>query len=290
MLTKIALISIMSLSFTLVSAQDAPSKDSKPAKITAEEIVFRHLASIGSTEDLSAMTSLVLVGNGTITAKLGSTVRLGGTAQIASSGKNFLIAMAFESPTYPFEKVAYDGDEMTLGLINGNRTVLGDYLKSQSSIIKEGLLGGVFSVSWPLRSKQTNSKVKFDFDGTSKIGDRECYKLKFSSSKMGSMKVNLYFDVETFRHIRSEYLYTIEPRIGTSPTDVRSSSRIERYRLTENFGDFKAAGKFVLPTIYNINVTTERQIATDAISRDWTLTIDQVYFNETIGTELFKVS
>jgi hypothetical protein len=102
----------------------------------------------------------------------------------------------------------------------------------------------------------------------------------------------LYFDAETFRHVRTEYEYKIEGRIGTSSTDVRSSSRTERYHLTEDFSDFKTAGKLVLPFTYKINVTNELQLVSGpgTNSRDWTFTILQVYYNEPLEATVFKVS
>lgn len=291
MRNQILVFAFITLLCPLLAAQTPSSeKENKPPKLSAEEIVSKHLNSIGKKEDLASIKSIVLTGKGTITSKLGATFLLTGNAQMASTGKSFLMAMAFDSPVYPYEKLAFDGEEASYGLINGRPSILGTFLKSQTAILKEGLMGGVLSTGWPLLSLTGNSKIKLESAGTSRIGERQCYKLKYSSSKIGDLKVILYFDAETFRHIRTEYSYTIEPRIGTSPTDVRSSSRIERYTLTESFGNFTTAGKVVVPTIYNVNVTTERQIATEGVLRDWNFLVEQVYFDEPLKAELFRVS
>jgi hypothetical protein len=198
--------------------------------------------------------------------------------------------MAFDSPVYPYEKVGFDGDEVYFGYPNGKTTVLGNYIKAHNSIVKEGLLGGVLSTAWPLLDLSSNPKTRLDLDGTTKINKRPCYKVRYTSSHIGDIRITLFFDAETFRHVRTEYLYTIDGRIGTSPTDVRSSSRTERYLLTEEFGNFNVADKTTLPFSYKINVSTERQIGSEATSREWGFLVEKVYFDQPLDRNVFKVS
>lgn len=283
------------ISSIVVNAQQEKTSDKdqkKPAKISVDELIARHIASIGPADVIAGIKSRVLVGEGKLESKLGSAFILHGTGQIASQENKVLYAMIFRSPVYPYEKVAFDGNDQSLALPNGKRTLLVNFLKSQTSILKEGLFTGALSTAWPLLDLKSRKSVKLDFAGTSKIDDRECYKLKYSSGRSGDLKTTLYFDAETYRHIRTTYEYTIEPRIGTSSTDVRSSSRIERYSLREDFSDFKMAGKLTLPFTYTINITNELQIVSQpgTNSREWTFTLLQVYYNEPLEATAFKVS
>jgi hypothetical protein len=258
--------------------------------MTADEVVARHLMSIGTAEARGAIKSRVMIGEGSLISKLGSVFTINGTAQLASEGNKFLYTILFDSEVYPYEKVAFDGKEQTLGFPSGKKTFLAEFLRSQSSILKDGLFGGVLSGAWSLTNLSEVPKAKLEYTGVSRIGDGQFHKLKYSSSRTGDLKVSLYFDLETFRHVRTEYEYTIEPRIGTSPTDIRSAGRIERYSLREDFADFKIAGKLTLPFLYTVNVTNERQIASGTHSRDWIIKILQVVYDEPLNANVFKVS
>jgi hypothetical protein len=289
-------LAVILISTIFAGAQQEKNSDKdqkKPAKLTVDELIAKHLGSIGPADVIAGIKSRVMVGDAKLESKLGSTFVLNGAGQIASQGNKVLYTMILNSPQYPYEKAAFDGNEQSLGLPNGKRTpLLGDFLKSQTSILKDGLFTGALSTAWPLLDLKSRKSVRLEYAGTAKIDDRQCYKLKYSSGHTGDLKTTLYFDAETYRHVRTTYEYTIEPRIGTSPTDTRSSSRIERYSLTEDFSDFKMAGKLILPMKYLINITNEGQIESQpgTNSREWTFTIKQVYYDEPLEASVFKVS
>ena len=264
----------------------------QPEKLSADQIVARHVASIGTPDAIAASTSRVLTGSGSLVSKLPRGFMLSGQGQMASTPHNVLFALVFQNPTYPYEKAAYDGQNASYGLPSGKTSMLGNYLKAQSAILKDGLLEGSLSAAWPLLDLKSAPKVKLEAAGFADVDGRPCYKVKYSSSRTGEMKVVLYFDAATFHHVRTEYHYTIEPSIGTSSTDVRSTSRIERYDMTEDFADFKQAGKLALPTTYKITISTEGQIesVTGTNLRIWSFTVDSVYFDQTLKPEIFKVS
>jgi hypothetical protein len=268
------------------------AKPKKLEKIAVEEIVSKHLASIGTPEDIIAAKTRVMTGDGTIVSKLGSGFTLTGPAQFASDDTMVLFAMAFESEIYPYEKLAFDGKDQSFGLPSGKTTFLGAYMKSQNSILREGLFGGALSSAWTLTRLSSLAKPKLSADGSTVIDGRSCYKVTYASPRTGELKIALYFDGETFRHIRTEYEYSIQGRIGTSPTDVRSSSSTERYKLREDFGDFRPAGKLTLPHSYVINIINDLQIETRSgtISREWNFRINNVYFDQKLEAGTFKVS
>jgi len=261
-------------------------------KMSANEVVAKHLASIGPAEVIASIKSRVMVGTSKLEAKIGTSSFITGPGQLASQGDKVLYALIFNSPNYPYEKAAFDGKDISLGLPNGNRTLLTDFLKAQGVILKDGLFTGALSTAWPLLDLKSKKGAKVEYAGTAKIDDRLCHKLKYSSGRTGDLKTTLYFDAETFHHVRTTYEYTTEPRIGRSSTDTRSSSRVERYSLTEEFSDFKIAGKLTLPMTYVIKSTNEQQIVSTqgANALEWTFIVLQVYYDEPLEATMFKVS
>lgn len=281
-------LAVILISSIFVSAQE----EKKPTKISADELIARHIASIGPADAIAAIKSRVMVGDAKLESKLGSSSVIYGKGQIASQAEKVLYAMVFNSPVYPYEKAAFDGKDQSLGLPNGKRTLLSEFLKSQDSILKDGLFNGALSTAWPLLDLKSKKSAKLEYAGTSKIDERQCYKFKYSSGRSGDLKTTLYFDAETYRHVRTTYEYTLEPSIGRSSTDVRSSSRVQRYSLREDFSDFKMAGKLTLPSTYTINITNELQMSSTpgTNSLEWTFKVLQIYYDETLEASVFKVS
>jgi len=285
------LLPLLLLLVTLPVAIAGQGDAKKIEKLTADEIIARHLASLGDKNALASTASRVMSGRGSITSKLGTSFVLEGPGQIASTGRSFVFAFVFDNPAYPYEKVAFDGQDATYGLPSGKQTPLVSYLRAQGAILHDGLMGGALSTAWPLLNLPS-AKAKVEASGTAKIDGKLCYKLKYASARTGDLKVTLYFDADTFRHVRTEYAYTIEPRIGTSPTDTRSNALVERYNMTEDFSDFSQAEKLVLPLTYKITISNESQItSTSGTSiREWTFHIDKVYFDQTLPPSAFKVA
>jgi hypothetical protein len=267
----------------------------KTDKISVDDLVAKHLASIGDKDALAAATTRVMTGKGNLTQKVGAGTTgfsLDGAAQFGSSGRSVVYVIAFSNTQYPYEKLAFDGSSTSFGLPNGKTTLLGIYVKAQNSILKDGLLGGTLSSAWPLLDVKGGQKIKLEMAGMETIDGKQCYKVKYSSGRTGDLKVAMYFDADTFRHVRTDYLYTREPSIGTSPTDTQSTSRVERYHLVEDFSDFKIAGKLTLPMTHKITLTSEGQIqtGTGTTIREWTINFDNVYYDQKLGPEAFKVS
>jgi hypothetical protein len=262
-------------------------------KMKPEEVVARHLASIGTPEDLAAAKTRIMTGHDTARLKLTGTIReVRGPAQFASDGDKVLLAMLFNSSNYPYEKVAYDGQKLTVaGLPTGGRPPLANFLMSQDVIVKHGLFGGVLSSAWPLINLDPE-KAKLSYAGNDKINGRAVYELKYVPRK-GDLKISLFFDAETFQHVRSEYQYTVSARMGarpgssvTGPPTNTGSQTMSRYKLTEDFSDFQSTGKLTLPRVYKIQLVLEAQAQT----LDYTIEFSQFVFDQSIGPDEFNAS
>lgn len=260
---------------------------SRPAdKLSTEELVAKHLASIGSKEDIAASRTRVATGSTLAKLRLTNTpVELSGPAQIASDGDKFLLAMIFPANNYPYEKVSFDGENVIIGVLTqGGRSVLGNFLSSQQALVKHGLIGGVLSSAWPL-SNLDHREAKLSYAGTDKINGKPVHKLKYIPRNAGDLTINLYFDANTFQHVRSQYDYVVSARQGAI-AETSVSQRDNRFKLVEEFSDFQPTGKLMLPHTYTIDLTVELSNRTQTL--EWTINLQQFSFNETIDPRAFK--
>jgi len=272
-------------------------------KLKPEELVTKHLASIGSPDVLANAKSVVAVGDAKAISRSAAVKDVVGVSQIASVGGKVLLAMVFNSTSYPHEKVAFNGDKMTIGLwtTSGQRSDLGDFLMSQQAIFKEGLIGGVLSSAWPLRNVGERGS-KLSYSGTKKIENRLVHELKYNPRKGGGdLKISLFFDAETFRHVRSEYSYTVSARMGSRPssgpmaspggtgvnaTDTGSQT-LNRYKLIEEFSDFQTVNNLTLPRTYHLRLTIDTQRPK---LLEWVMNFKQFALNEPIEATAFNLS
>jgi hypothetical protein len=276
----------LTLLFALTVYSAVRAAPSPEDKLKAEDVVARHLASIGSAADLAAVKTLVAVGSSEMMSRSNTTRQLVGVSQIASEGDKVLLAMIFNSTAQPYEKAGYNGEKLSVAILpDGRRSSLGSFLLAHDAPFKQGLIGGVLSTAWPLLN--TGAEMpKLSYAGTDKINDRKAHKLRYDPRKGGDLQITLFFDAETFRHVRTEYRYTIAARMGA--TAEQSIGQLEsHYRVIEDFSDFKAEGKLTLPHTYKLSYTIEEQSNTRTL--EWTMAFKQFAFNEQIDAKAFNI-
>lgn len=266
----------------------APATHARTApeeKLKAEDVVAKHLASVGPAADLAAVKSLVAVGNVRATTRLNTPRVIPGVGQFASEGDKILFALALNSNDYPYEKAGYDGQRLTVAqLPEGHRSTLGDFLKGHDAPFKQGLVGGVISTAWPLFNAGPEMP-KLAYTGTDKVDERLVHKLRYDPRRSGGLQITLYFDAETFRHVRTEYRYSVAAGMGaTAELSVRQLE--SHYKLVEEFSNFKAAGKLTLPHTYKLTCTIEEQNNTRMLQ--WTMAFSQFAFNQEIDVKAFS--
>jgi hypothetical protein len=260
-----------------------------PDKVKPEEIVAKHLAAIGPADALTAIKSRVMIGTSTASTGVQSgniPVEITGPAQFASEGEKVVFAMIFNSKTYPHEKAGFNGEKLTVGILAaGRRSELGDFLVAHSAIFKQGLIGGVLSSAWPLLGSDAKS-LKLSYAGTKTVNDRPAHELKMRS--VGDLQVSLFFDTETFQHLRTEYKYTIPAPMATVATDSPNMKE-SHFKLMEDFSDFKTTGsKLTLPHTYKLSLTTESVRGTKSYT--WKMNFLQFAFNQPLEAEAFNVA
>lgn len=261
-------------------------------KMNPEDIIARHLDSIGAKEKRSVVKNQMVLGNAEFISK-GSAQPLSGRIVIFSAGEKSLWGMKFNSNDYPLDRYGYDGKNTRAGYIKpGVRSILGGFILSYTELLREGLLGGALTSSWSLLNTDAG-KAKLTFDGTKKIGEKEAYVLSYSLKKGSDLNVKMYFDKQNYQHIRTEYSRIISARQGTN-IDNSAGQGADRYELTENFSDFKKAGDLTLPTKYTISYeyTTSapiRSAQNAARQLQWKFDITNFSYNQELNDNTFDI-
>ncbi|MBD0371476.1 MAG: hypothetical protein ICV60_11610 [Pyrinomonadaceae bacterium] len=276
-LAALFVVTLLSTTFVAAAAPDE--------KMKAEDVVAKHLAAIGAPEALAAVKSRVMVGNTTGRLKLTNTlIEINGPVQFASEGDKVLLAMIFNSSNYSYEKAGYDGKDLTVGVLeSGRRSILSDFFFAHEAIFKQGLIGGVLSSAWPFL-KADAKNLKLSYEGTKKVNDRPAHALKFRNA--GDLQVTIFFDAETFQHIRTEYRYNVPAQMGRTSTDS-ASQKESIYRLSEDFSDFKPENGLMLPHTYKLKLSRELPTITQTL--DFEMKLTQFAFNQPVDAAQFNL-
>ncbi|MCB1025926.1 MAG: hypothetical protein KDB79_16135 [Acidobacteria bacterium] len=254
-------------------------------KLSTEEILAKHLASIGTEEARNSVTSMMSSGTAKLVARGRNAGETAGLVVIASEGEKNLIGMRFDNSEYPYEKMGYDGNEFTVGFLSpGKRSLFGSILRINEDTFKVGVLGGPLSTAWELLNY--NEKVgKLKCGGTKKLDGVEHYKCSYDPKK-SAMDITMYFDATTFRLARTEYKRVISGGQGVG-IDNSARQNESRYTITENFSDYKPENNLTLPHSYVL--TFEMLTGNGSTNMEWTMNLNEFTFNQKIPAEEFKV-
>ena len=264
----------------------AASAKSSAQKLKPEDVVTRHLESIGSAKERGAIKTRIISGTSQVvfhTTPIGQAV---GRAVLASEGIKNLIGMSFPSPVYPREELGFNGNSFIAAYSTpGNRSSLGSFLMTHDLIFKQGLMGGTLSSAWPLLDL-TARGAQLEYAGTRKMDNRTLHELKYMPHKGSDLKISLFFDQQDFQHVRTEY----ERVIAASTSDrsyVAGVTRETRYKMVEEFSEFRKEGGLNLPHSYKIKLTIDSPSGT--FLADWTISLTQFAFNQPIDPDSFSI-
>jgi hypothetical protein len=252
-----------------------------------EEIIAKHLAAIGAEETRRSVSTRLITGIVIAAFRSPQLGRIAGNAALASEGEKNIIGMSFDRAEYPIDKFGYDGSEVTTSYIRpGVRSTLADFLKTHETIIEQGLLGGTLSTAWPLFDENKRG-AKLEYGGIKRIGEREAYEIRYSPRKGADLKIRIYLDRTTFQHIRTLYERTIPPPMGIAP-DLSASQRETRYRMIEDFSDFRKEGGLMLPHTYKLQLELETRNGT--YLAEWEMRLSNFAFNPKLHPRIFKAN
>ena len=259
----------------------------KDPKMRAEELVEKHLASIGKGEALAAAKTRAMSGTAQVTFRLPTTGQLTGKGSLLSDGKKVRVTMEFGALEYPVEQAAYDGEHVSVAQVRpGTRSFLGGFLYVHDVLMKEGLLCGSMTTAWAMLDV-AGRQAKLDYTGLKKIDGRQLHEMKYRSKKgAGDLQITLYFDPESFRHVATISKLVQPATMGRSPTES-SSQRDTLYQLKEDYSDFKEVDSLTLPHAYKLVYSMEGQNQTILV--DYNLTMERVAHNQPIDPKYFAV-
>lgn len=264
-------------------------------KLTPAELIAKHLESIGSAEARARVSGTQIKGNATIAVKLCGEGQVDGQVLISSQGKMSLIDMKFDAAGYPYELLRFDGKNLAVSQFRpGSRTCLGQFFLDHSDVFKEGLAGGTLSEAWPLLNV-ADRNPKLEYAGLKKVGDKELHALKYNPRKGSDLKIVLYFEPETFRHVRTDYSRVIYPseqrligggggQLPAATSQQASNARIEAY---EYFSDFKEEAGLNVPHTYKFHLSIQSEIKPAIV--DWTFDLKDFAFNAQIDPADFTL-
>ena len=258
-------------------------------KLTAEEVLARHLKSIGTPEDIAATKTRIIAGTSVFTARSPGVGQNSGLSILFSEGNKSVVAMTFANPSYPHDKFGYDGNNMFISYAKpGIRSTLGDFIYHRTGIFKDGLIGGTLSTAWPLLNFD-KERGKLEYSGTKKVEGRDAHVLKYYPRRGSELKISLFFDSETFRHVKTQYTQSVVPQMAASPDADKQGQRELHNELEELFSDFKQEGKLTLPHTYKIKLLMERSNGAAFIA-EWEMVLSKFSYNQALETGWFDVN
>lgn len=298
--SRYRLFGVFAVAAFVVTALSLPFSSRAADKLKPEEIVAKNLESIGTAEARAKITNRIVGGSVTATFTEPQVNQFQGQAVLASEGEMSLINMQFANSNYPQETLSFNGKTVSVGFARaGVRTNLGDLIWTYKPLIKAGIMGGELSQSWPLYDL-AGRKPKLSGGGTKKVGSKDAYEISLVPRGGSDMEIKVYFDTQTFQHVRTEYSLVVRPSVGLT-VDSNKSQQPSRYKLVEEFGDFKKEGDLTLPHTYKITLEIDRAgndrpatvgvraaAALTSFRGNWAMTLDQFGFNQAIPPETFS--
>ena len=270
-------------------------------KITVDDLISKHLDSIGPARARATAGSRLVAGTTHVTFRSRGVAQADGAAVLASDGPRSMVTMKFESSQYPYEKIGFDGNKVTAFQLHpGDYSRLGGFVRGAPEIFKEGLLGGTLSSAWPFLGFP-DRKFRMEITGTRKVNNRPAYEVKYIVRGGSDTTITLLFDVETFQHVRTVYKKELSAQMGQGGAGagtggVGGVDRVGRvseantstvYELTEDFSDFKTEGELTLPHTYKIKF---EQLGSAAQVSEWVITLVKFAFRPRLEAADFDVS
>jgi hypothetical protein len=277
------------------------------ADLKPEELVAHHLDSLGTAAARAAIKSRVVQGPARFKILVGGGNLVEGKGAVVSEERKLNIMMKF-STDYKGEQFISDGDKSYIAATTADhrRTTLGEFVKSQPLVLQEGLLGGALSTAWALLNLDRN-RPRLSSGGLKKADGRQLLDLHYEPKKSSDMDIHLYFEPDTYRHVKTVYSITLATGFGgsvpsatdqvglTTPSSApgsdptqSSKQREIRYTLEERFSDFETTDGLTLPAHYNIHFTQELQDGRTTVY-EWDMTANEVSNNISLDPRNFLV-
>ena len=280
MIVKARILQSVLTALLLLQVNTSNAQEAKDPRVQLDELIARHLASIGTPQALAAVRSRALAGTAHFAFRQGGHGQMRGSARIFSEKEDIRVSLDFDSIQYPGDQFTYDGKSVAVGHVKpGLRSPLSRFLFDHGILLREGLFGGTATTAWALLNI-AERRPKLMYTGLRNVEGKQQYEVSYRPRKgAGDLQVWLYFDPGTFRHTASIYKLV---RTANMATDILESpyQRDSYYKLLEQFEDFRQVDGLTLPHTYKITLSVEGE---PTILQDWVVSVDEIRHNTTSG-------
>jgi hypothetical protein len=251
------------------------------ADIKVEDIITKHLDSVGTPETRAAVSTRAMQGALRFKILVGGAGEATGSWGRVSDHRKSNFVMKFGNGNWRGEQIIFDGEKASFASATSTHDYsdFAKFVSGRDFMVKEGLLGGELSTGFALQNLDP-SQAKLEYLGLKKIDGQELQGVGYISKSGTDMTVKLYFDPQTFRHVKTVYSALVIPR-GTRITTTPFQQEL-RYTLEERFSDFKTENGITLPRHYDLQYTEELQSGATRIY-DWNMTADRI--SENVGLD-----
>jgi len=258
------------------------------AELKTEEVISRHLESVGTPQARETIKSRAIQGTATYRVLVAGNGTANGKFQFASEGLKSDFLFRINANGFLGEQFICDGDKTSVAATytDKHRSELGTFVLTQDTILHENLLGGIWSTAWPLLDADAR-KAKIHVEGMKRIDGKDLIALRYEPKKRTDLEIVLYFDPQTFQHVLT--IYKLEPPTTNVGGELAQSGKsVRRYRLEEHFSDFKTADGLTLPNHYDLRYTFEAESGfSKAI--EWEVSANSIANNMSIDPRAFQV-
>ncbi len=254
-------------------------------KLTAEEVIAKHIDSIAPAETRAGLKTFITTGEVQVDYITQKNQPAKGRVVIASEGPKLFFGLQLNAADYAQELIVFDGNKHSVGFVKaGVRSDLGTFVQNNNELLTHGLLGGTLSTSWPLLNA-SEAKARIKYSGTKKVDGKESYVLEYAPKGGSDLEIAMFFDKETFRHVRTEYKRLLSSGIGGN-IDQSARTSETRLKVTENFSDHREVHGMVVPHKYKLIYEFSGTNGTKEV--EWTYQLLDFAVNQSLDAGTFN--
>jgi hypothetical protein len=269
-------------------------------KLTLDDVIARHLQSIGTPAARAAVKSRVAQGTTRFEFVTGGAGKMDGKTTLVSQENNSRLVMRFGNVDYQGEDLLTNGDRVD---VRGtpNRSTFGTFLYTQNALIREGLFEGQLSTAWPFLDPKVRG-AKLTYNGLKTIDGHDAHEVKYVPRKSTDLEIRVYFDSETFRHVATVTSVNLDPRLvgdvlnstdfmgrGTPGDNDRLTAQARqqpvRFKIEQRFSVFREVDGVTVPMESLLRFTIEGQTSS---VRTYNSKFDQVTNNVSLDPKNFQ--
>jgi hypothetical protein len=255
--------------------------------VKPDEIVAKHLESIGSPQARN-VKSRVVQGGSTYRVLVGGSGAIDGKYVFASEGQKSDILLKINAGGFRGEQFISDGNKSSVAgtYADMTRSEFGNFVLTNDIVLRESLLGGVWSSGWPLLDVE-GRKARLHAEGIKKVDGKELLALRYQPKKSIDLDIFLYFDPQNYHHVMT--VYKLEPSTSVAGGETAMAGKsTRRYRIEERFSDFQTVDGLTLPAHYDLRYTLEDESGFTK-SIEWEVRALSILNNQSIDPRSFQV-